>query len=39
MGKNVATLELEFYVKLLKRHTKELFLLINEKCLDFDVNF
>ena len=31
MGKNVATLEFEFYIKLLKRHTKELFLLINEK--------
>ena len=31
MGKNVATLELEFYFKLFKRHTEELFLLINEK--------
>ena len=28
---NVATLEMEFYFKLLKRHTKELFLWINEK--------
>ena len=31
MGKNVASLELEFYFELLKRHTEELFLLINEK--------
>ena len=31
MGENVATLELEFYLKLFKRHTEELFLLINEK--------
>ena len=30
MGKNVATLELEFYFTLLKLHTEELFLLINE---------
>ena len=35
MGKNVATLELEFYMKLFKRHTEELFLFINEKSLDF----
>ena len=39
MGKNVATLELQFYIKLFKRHTEELFLLINEKCLDFYVYF
>ena len=31
MGKNVATLELELYIKLFKRRTEELFLLINEK--------
>ena len=31
MGKNVASLELEFYFKLFKRHTEELFLLKNEK--------
>ena len=31
MGKNVATLELGLYIKLFKRHTEELFLLINEK--------
>ena len=31
MGKNVATLELELYIKLFNRHTEELFLLINEK--------
>ena len=30
-SKNVATLELEFYIKLFKRHTEELFLLINDK--------
>ena len=31
MSINVATLELEFYFKLFKRPTEELFLLINEK--------
>ena len=31
MGKNFATLELEFYFKLFKRPIEELFLLINEK--------
>ena len=31
MGKNVAISELEFYIKLFKRHTEELLWLINEK--------
>ena len=31
MGKNVASLNSEFSFKLFKRHTEELFLLINEK--------
>ena len=31
MGKNVATLELEFYFMLFNRPTKKLFLLIKEK--------
>ena len=31
MGKNVSTLDLEFYFKLFKRHSEKLFLMINEK--------
>ena len=31
MGKYVASLELEFYFKLFKQRTKDLFLLVNEK--------
>ena len=31
MGKNVDTLELEFYIKLFKRHSEEFILLINDK--------
>ena len=37
-GKKVTTIELEFYIKLFKRHTEQLFQLMNEKTnLDLNV--